>query len=169
MAILRCTKKILTEIKIKPSENEGLSDEFGSWHCNLLRIDRRKCVLYTHDRTLYSFFVPGLTKPSFMNFSEVFREGLFKNLLDEQLPQDQIERFLDNNRKIEIAKTNNRSVLGSMNDLAFQLTYRVHDMGGLVNTNIPELNHFLNRIPMSKIKEAYSIYELKRFLGIPIR
>lgn len=169
MAILRCTKKILTEIKIKPSENDELSDDFGSWHCNLLRIDRRKCVLFTHDRTLYSFLVSGLTKPDFTNFNEVFRESVFKNLLNEQLPQNQIERFLDNNRKIEIAKTNNRSVLGSMTDLAFQLTYRVQDMGGLVNANIPELNHFLNRIPMSKIKEVYSIYELKSFLGIPIR
>jgi CRISPR/Cas system CSM-associated protein Csm2 small subunit len=169
MAIIRCTKKILTEIKIKPSENEGLSDGFGSWHCNLLRIDRRKCVLYTHDYTLYSFLVPGLTKQDFVNFDEVFRESLFKNLLNEKLPQDQIERFLDNNRIIEIAKTNNRSVLGSMNDLAFQLTYRVQDMGGIVNTNIQELNHFLNRIPMSKISETYSIYELKSFLGIPTR
>ena len=169
MAILRCTKKLLTEIKKKPSENDELSDAFGSWHCNLLRIDRRKCVLHTHDRTLYSFLVPGLTKPDFMNFNKVFRESLFKNLLNEQLPQDQIERFLDNIRKIEIAKTNNRSVLGSMNDLAFQLTYRIQDMGGLVNANIPELNQYLNRIPMSKIEEVYSIYELKRFLGIPIR
>ena len=169
MAILRCTKKILTEIKIKPSDSEILPDDFGSWHCNLLRIDRRKCVLFTHDNTLYSFLVPGLTKPDFMNFKAVFRENIFKNLFDEQLPQDQIERFLDNNREIKIAKTNNRSVLGSMNDLAFQLKYQIQDMGGLVNASIPKLNHNLNRIPMSTIKDIYSIDELKRFLGIPSR
>jgi hypothetical protein len=109
------------------------------------------------------------TPVSIFRATSVFRESVFKNLLNEQLPQNQIERFLDNNRKIEIAKTNNRSVLGSMNDLAFQLTYRIQDMGGLVHANIPELNHYLNRTPMSKIEEVYSIYELKSFLGIQIR
>jgi hypothetical protein len=169
MAILRCTKKLLTEIKIKPTENEGMSDDFGSWHCNLFRIDRKKCVLFTHDKTLYSFLVPGLTRPYFNNFFDVFRESLFKNLLGEEIPQKQIERFLDNNRKIEIAKTNNRSVLGSMNDMAFQIRFKTQDEGGLFNVNILELNHEINRIPMSAIKEIYSIYELRRFLGIPVR
>ena len=169
MAILRCTRKLLNEIKIEPFENNELLDEFGSWHCNLLRIDRRKCVLFTHDQTLYSFLVQGLTKPDFMNFNEVFREKLFKNLLNEQLPQNQIERFLTNNQIIEYTKTNNRSVLGSMNDLTFQLKYKIQDIGGLVDANILELNRDLNRTPMSALKEIFSIDELKRFLGIPIR
>jgi len=39
--------------------------------------------------------------------------------MEEKIPQKQIEFFLDSNRKIEIAKTNNRSVLGSMTDLTF--------------------------------------------------
>ena len=29
-----------------------------SWHANLLRFDRRKCVLFTHDASLYSVFMP---------------------------------------------------------------------------------------------------------------
>ncbi|MFC1815546.1 DUF6933 domain-containing protein [Thermodesulfobacteriota bacterium] len=165
MAVLRCTKKLLSEIKIKPLDSSQLFDEFGSWHCNLLRIDRRKCVLFTHDRTLYSFLVPGLTKPDFQNIYEVFRQRLFKNLLEEKIPQKQIELFLDNNRKIEIAKTNNRSVLGSMNDLTFQLKYKICDEGGILNTNFLKLNHDLNRIPMSALKEIYSIYELEKFLN----
>ena len=85
--------------------------------------------------------------------------------MKEKIPQKQIEFFLDSNRKIEIAKTNNRSVLGSMTDLTFQLKYQIHDEGGLLNTNIMKLNHDLNRIPMSAIKEIYSIYELEKFLN----
>ena len=38
------------------------------------------------------------------------------------------------------------------------------DMGGLVNVDLAELNHELNRIPMSAIKEVYSIYELRNLL-----
>jgi hypothetical protein len=165
MAILRCTKKLLTELKTKPSEGTIPSDEIGSWHANLLRVDRRKCILFTHETTLYSFLVPGLKKPQFENVREVFGQNLFKNLLWENFPQNQIEIVLDEHREIIIAKTNNRSVLGSMNDITFQLKYRIAAMGGLNNVDLAELNHELNRIPMSAIKEIYSIYELRKLLN----
>jgi len=100
----------------------------------------------------------------FENFREIFGQNLFKNLLWENFPQNQIEIILDEHREITIAKTNNRNVLGSMNDLAFQLKYRIAAMGGLSNVDLAELNHDLNRIPMSAIKEVYSIYELRNLL-----
>ncbi len=159
MATLRCTKKLLSELRRKPSDGTQCADELGSWHANLLRIDRRKCVLFTHDKTLYTFFVAGLTKPQFQIFDEVFRQNLFRSLVSENLPQKHIEIFLDDIRKIEITKTNNRSVLGSMNDLTFQLKYQIADEGGIEITDIPKLIHDLNRIPMSAIEEIYSIYE----------
>jgi len=165
MAIIRCTKKLLTELKTKLSEGAISSSEVGSWHANLLRIDRRRCILFTNDATLYSFLIPGLKKPQFENFREVFGQNLFKNLLWENFPQNQIEIVLDEHREVIIAKTNNRSVLGSMNDLAFQLKYQIAAMGGLDNVDLAELNHGLNRIPMSAIKEVYSIYELTKLLN----
>ena len=164
MAILRCTQKLLNELKVKPVEESTFSDDVGSWHVNLLRVDRRKCILFTHDVTLYSFFVPGLKKPQFEIFQEVFGQNLFKNLLYENFPQNQIEIVLDKHREIVITKTNNRSVLGSMNDLAFQLKYLISGMGGLVNVDILKLNKELNRIPMSSIEEIYSIYEFRKLL-----
>ena len=87
MAILRCTQKLLSELKLKPSDRLQKPDELSGWHANLLKIDRRKCVLYPHDTTLFSFFVPGLKKPDFENFHEIFRQNLFKSLLAENLPQ----------------------------------------------------------------------------------
>ncbi len=158
-------EKVANRIKTKPSEGTTSSNEVGRWHANLLRVDRRKCILFTHDVTLYSFLVPGLKKPQFENVREVFGQNLFKNLLRENFPQNQIEIVLDEHREIIIAKTNNRSVLGSMTDLAFQLKYRIAAMGGLVNVDLAELNHELNRIPMSAIKEIYSIYELRKLLN----
>ena len=164
MAILQCTKKLLSGLKTKPEDILRDFTELGCWHANLLRIDRRKCVLFTHDKTLYSFLVPGLTKPHFQNFNDVFGQNLFKNLLTEKFPQDQIELFLNDIREIHITKTNNRSVLGSMNDLSFQLKYRISAEGGLSNLSLMKLNHGLNRIPMGAIEEVYSIDALKNLL-----
>ncbi len=155
---------MLSELKLKPSDSIQQPSELSDWHANLLRIDRRKCVLYTHDTTLFSFFVLELKKPDFENFREIFRQNLFKSLMAENLHQKHIELFLDDIQKIEISKTNNRSVLGSMNDLTFQLKYQIADEGGIEIADITKLVHGLNRIPMSAIEEIYSIYELKNLL-----
>ena len=164
MALLRCTKKLIAELKIRPEERPSTSD-LSNWHANFLRIDRRKCILFTHDRTLYSFFVPGLTKPDFQNFEEIFRQNLFKSLVSENIYQRQIEFFLEDMRVIEFAKTNNRSVLGSMNDLALQLKTMIYLDGGLWDADVAGINHQLNRIPMGGIDMNYGIDELQRFLA----
>jgi len=66
-------------------------------------------------------FVPGLKKLDFMQLDQVFGQRLFKTLLWEAFPQDQIERMLDACRTIRFTRSNNRSVLGSMNDIRFQI------------------------------------------------
>ena len=38
MAILRCTKKLLSELKTKPEDILRDFTELGCWHANLLRI-----------------------------------------------------------------------------------------------------------------------------------
>ncbi len=164
MGIIRCTKKLLDELKIKPTDDIGLSDGIGNWHANLLCIDRRKCVQFTNDQTLYSFLVPAMKKPEFQNFHEVFRLNLLKNVMSESLSQKQLEHLFDAHKEIRIAKTNNRSVLGSMNELAFQVQFSIHNTGGLDATDLMELNHELNRVPLGAIDYKFSIHELQRRL-----
>ncbi len=164
MGIIRCTKKLLNELKIDPHDELRESDSIGNWHANILWIDRRKCVLFTNDQTLYSFLVPAMKKPEFQNFHEVFRLNLLKNVISEGLSQKQLEHIFDAHKEIRIAKTNNRSVLGSMNELAFQVQFCIHNMGGLAVTDLMELNHELNRVPLGAINYKFSIHELQRRL-----
>ncbi len=169
MQLIRCTQKLLKELKIKPTEKSPKFGYIGGWHANLLRIDRRKCVLFTNDQSLYSFFVPGLKKPEFVHFDEVFRQNLFKCLLNERFSQDQIEKVLAEYRKIKFAKTKNRSVLGSMNDLAFQVKYRIEASGGLNYFESIALNQSLNRIPLKPMDYQYSIDALRAKLARMIK
>lgn len=164
MQLIRCTQKLIKELRIKPSENEAQPGNIGGWHANLLRIDRRKCVLFTNDRTLYSFFVPGFKRSEFEQFQEVFRHNLFKCLVNDGFFQAQIERVLSEYQTIGIAKTNNRSVLGSMNDFAFQIKYRVATFGGLENTSLIILNRELNHTPIGAIQYMYSVELLRSML-----
>jgi len=165
MGIIRCTAKLLTELKTKPTNGSSQSYAWCDWHANLLWVDRKKCVLFTNNQTLYSFFLPLMKKPILENFEEVFRLGLFKSLMTEGFAESQVEYVLREHQHIVIARTNSRSILGSMNDLAFQIKSMIYGTGGLANADLSEINRQLNRIPMSAINYKVSIDELKRLLA----
>ena len=164
MQLIRCTQKLLKEIRVKPTEIVPDFELMGDWHANLLRFERRKCVLFTNSQTLYSIFIPGLKRPDFDIFDEIFQQALFKRLRVEGFSQVQIEKVLEEHQTLSYAKTNSRSVLGSMNDLSFQVETQIKISGGLAYTDFDKLNDELNRIPMGAINYSYSIDVLKETL-----
>ena len=163
--ILRCTAKLLKELGATPSECLGPEGDLESWHANLLRIDRRKCLLVTNDATLYSVFVPALRKPQFQGIADVCGQAIFRSLRLAGFTQDQIEAALDalhGEAGFQFAKTNNRRVIGSMNDLRFQIEWIIESDRGLERCAIDEVNARINRIPMSAIRpHTYSVDALR--------
>ena len=159
--LIRCTRKCLAEI---PDRLVDPSAEGEGWHANLFRVERRKCVLFTHDTTLYSVFVPGVKKPEFEHMDEVFGQRLFKTLLWDEFPQAQIETMLDRCRSVRFTRSNNRSVLGSMNDLRFQIEVHVAQDGGLEHIDMVDLHHRLNRVPMGAVGYRYAVESLSTYL-----
>jgi len=166
--IIHCTKKLLTELEAPPNGSmvpEPLSGFLGPWHANLIRIERRKCILLTNDSTLYSFLIPGVKKKDLSNFRELFALHLKMNLAKEGFGPEDIAKALREYDEIAIAPTANRSVLGSMNDLAYQADFLVSRAGGLEKGDILTVNMMLNRIPMGAIKYRYAIDELYELFG----
>ncbi len=160
--LIRCTQKLLEEI---PESLIDPSASGESWHANLLRIDRRKCVLFTHDATLYSVFAPGLKRPEFEHLDEVFGQRLFKALLWDEFSQTQIERMLDACRVVRFTRSSNRSVLGSMNDIRFHVGVHVEHDGGLANVDLADLHHRLNRIPFGAVGYRCPVEGLREHLA----
>jgi hypothetical protein len=162
--LIKCTKKLLNELPQTPTSKVPQTNKLGSWHANIFLIERRKCVLVTNDLSLYAMFIPCLTKPDFKSFHLVFGQNLFKNLLHENLSQSEIETALEEYREIQYAKTDNRSVLGTMNEQKFQIEYMIEAEGGLGNTDVYALNSKLNRSIFSPTKHRYPIEILKENL-----
>ena len=161
MELIRCTQKLLRELGQEPTNILPIKSLLGSWHANLLMIERRKCVLATNDSTLYTIFIPRLIKADFEAFHLIFQENLYKNLAYEGFPQKQIEAVLKEYQDLKYAKTNNRRILGSMNDMRSQLEFRIQMHGGLKITDMLELNHELNRIIFSAINYKHPIELLR--------
>jgi len=160
--LIHCTKQLLAEI---PDRFIDPSASGASWHANLLRFDRRKCVLFTHDETLYSVFVPALRKPEFEQLDNIFGQRLFKALVWDQFSQTQIERMLEACREIRFTRSSNRSVLGSMNDMRFQIGAHVEYDGGLTSVDLAQLQNALNRIPFSAISYGYPVERFQEYLA----
>lgn len=168
MQVIHCTKKLLNELGASPHGSlppVNLSGFLGPWHANLIRIERRKCILFTNDRTLYSFLVPGAKKKDLVAFRELFALHLKMNLAKEGFGPEDITKAVEEYGEIEIEPTNSRSVLGSMNDLADQADFLVGRAGGLEKADMLMVNMMLNRIPMGAIKYRYSIDNVYELFG----
>jgi len=166
--IIHCTKKLLNELEASPGSiitPEHSSGFLGPWHANMIRIERRKCLLLTNDCTLYSFLIPGVKKKDLVNFRDLFAQHLKMNLAKEGFGTEGINKALEEYGEIAVAPTVNRSVLGSMNDLAGEADFLVHRAGGLEKGDILTMNMMLNRIPMGAIKYDYAIEKLYKLFG----
>jgi hypothetical protein len=63
-----------------------------------------------------------------------------------------------------MGKTINRSVIGSMNDIARMWKYYVEDIGELGAINFGELNREINKAPMSYLGMESGARALKRMM-----
>lgn len=149
---------------LKKADLEETDPQFsylGSWHANMLHIDGKKCILFTNDKTLFSFIAPDVTRAQIKKLDELFKDLLVCVLLDEGFSKTVIEKILLEYSEIAYAKTNNKSVLGSMNDLAWHYKFSILDSGGIHSPAIPSIIRQLNHMPMSAIEFTFAIDALR--------
>jgi hypothetical protein len=70
MRITHCTRKLLKELDVPLVETDKIplpTEGLGNWYCNIIRIDRKKCLLFTNEKSLYTFLVPKVLKANLKN------------------------------------------------------------------------------------------------------
>jgi hypothetical protein len=139
----------------------------GQWHANLIYVDRRKTLLFVNDRTLFNFIIPDVTRVQIRQLPDQFRLMLSCVLADEAVPDDVRERILAEYEQIGFAKSSDRSVLGSSNDIAFHYKYQILDAGGIHSWQVPQIIRDLNRMPLQAIAYKFPIEELAQLYGLP--
>lgn len=164
MQLIRCTKKLQKEMGLKQSslvETSSDTSFLGSWHANLIHIDRRKCILFVNDKTLFNFIAPDATRAQIRELDVLFRSYLSCVLSEEGIKLPQKAKFMAEAEEVAYSNTNNKSVLGSMNDLAFHYKLHINATGGVHSSSVPSIISQLNHMPMKAIKYAYPVDELK--------
>lgn len=164
MQLIRCTKKLQKEVGVKQSElcdDEPRFSYLGPWHANLIHIDRRKCVLFVNDKTLFNFIAPDVSRAQIRELDKLFRNYLLCVLADAGIAEASRVSILSEYDEMGFANTNSKSVLGSMNDLAFHYKYHILEAGGVHSPAVPEIIRRLNRMPMGSLKYVFPIEALK--------
>lgn len=143
------------------STSEPVPAKLGPWHANLLYINGKKCVLFVNDKTLFNFIATGITKAQIKELSNIFVTLLGSALAHENIPEAIKNEILSEYSEMAYKNTDNKSVLGSINDLAFHYKYLIQTEGGINSPVIPEIISKLNHMPMGAIDYKYSIVALR--------
>ena len=169
MQLIRCTKKLQKEMGLKNAaliQQEPTPTVLGSWHANLINIDQSRCVLFVNDNTLFNFLIPDVTTVQFHQLDTLFRDFLRCILAEEGFDKTTANNILQEYTEIGFANTNNKSVLGSMNDLAQHYQYHIEEEGGVHSCMVPQIIHDLNRMPMSAIAAHFPVKALRELYGL---
>jgi hypothetical protein len=121
MVVFRCTRKLLQHVEHTAghqSESAKSTTRLGDWYANVLSVRRQHVVLAVSGVTLLPVLVAAAPyKTMIPRFVEAVAQVLRALKIDET----KIAAEEDGMRDVIVAKTNDRRVLGSMNDFANML------------------------------------------------
>jgi hypothetical protein len=167
MRLIHCTAKLIKELGTPSLENPNTSpnlEGFGNWYANILRTDRKKCLLFTNEKTLYSFLIPNVLKKNIRNIVDEFLINLNLNLQAEGFSLEIINRVMHEYTEIGFAKTASKHVLGAMTQLMFEYEVLIEMKEGLENVNVLEMNKDINRSLMRGSRHLHPIEMLQELL-----
>lgn len=141
--VVRCTRRLLEVLGSHGVTLTELPPTDDDWYGNLVRLDRRKCLLLTHADTLFSIFQAGIRKDDLRPIGSYIVKIVETELRAENLPLDTFGRLHSDD--VRLAKTASRSTLGFMNEMAADLRYQIADAGDLDRCGIDVLNYRLRR------------------------
>lgn len=164
MQLIKCTAKLRKEMGLKDSELSDDSSEellLGPWHANLIHINRKKCVLFANDKTLFNFIAPDVSRFQIRDLPQLFLRFLYPVLSEEGFTKSECEEIAFEYEEVKFSKSTSKSVLGSMNDLAFHYEHRILMAGAIHSPEVPSIIKELNRMPMGALNYSIAIEALR--------
>jgi len=170
--LIRCTKKLLDKLNIKPGENiEG--DSLFSWHANLITMNRRKTVVLVNDKNRYIIVLYGLKAKDFKGLDDHIRQAIRETFQEEGIKDEIINKYINHSKDIYYTKTRDKKFVARMN----KACETVHYFGDYIlegRINQSALNFEVSRLLVGSgsheyIKPHRELYkDLEVFAGQPV-
>ena len=127
----------------------------GGWHANLYIIDRHNVLLFCHDDTRYTVFLPGLRKAQFAELGRWFREAFTASLTYMGMADNQVRRAELALGPVVFDTDTDRSVLGSLNQMHFMLDARLEEVEDVMLLNPLSVTRWLCHYPVTRGRESW--------------
>ncbi len=150
VAQFRLTKKFASDLKVNKLEPPALqTTRFDDWFIDVIRVQRKKVAIVTHAKSLLTFLLPyeqvGGAKSVPDCIAVSLKEFLHQNDLEGNVGQVN-ETFLERHF---FCKTDNRKVLGHMNDFKRCIEVGIYHKGLKFDAiNWRDVMHSINNMPI---------------------
>ena len=148
MVTIRCTKKLLTRWPVTESQDATTTTALGDWYANILFV-RPQVILFMNERSLLG--VPVIAAPV-NDIYPRFIDQMILLLRNIGTPEEKILAEIAEMQKFQVAKTNSRTVLGSLNDMMWHLENGLYDED---HFSLGELAQRLAKIPFKATGYRY--------------
>jgi hypothetical protein len=127
MVVLRCTQQLLRRLPSVRHLNGSSTTRLGDWCGGIFNVGRISVVLFISEKSRLPVVLPA---KDFANLATRLVDGLENVLISLRVPLDVIQRELGEMRDAQFAPTNNRSLLGTLNDFRNQLEWLLAEHPG---------------------------------------
>ncbi|MDT8715896.1 hypothetical protein IAI10_04450 [Clostridium sp. 19966] len=110
-----------------------------------------------NNKTRFNFVLVGLKKADLLKFDSLIVNEIKNNLLAEKIDEAVIDRYLQVCSVVIYKTSSDRSILSQINEMkrSIEYVFNKNKVDG-VETDIYELNRWLNRFVMLKLPKLYS-------------
>ncbi len=155
MLYLKCTgavQKVLGLSKTSFIDAMPSAAPLGNWYIHRFDIGRRKAYVFMSEVSLLSFILFQGKKPvTAESLPNMMLAGLQQLLQMRGISEDAIDRALAPYHEGRFAKTENRSDLGSLNDLVQRYQWIIEDDGGLDQCDLTQIIMGTNAMPQRRL------------------
>ena len=149
MVALRCTKKLLARVGPPAEVIEPSTTVLGDWYAQPVALGHQRFVLLISEHSRLPVLMAGR---DLKHLDRNFPDALAAVLWGLGISAAAIQRELEATRQAVIAKTNNRSLLGTLNDFSFMLEWWVQ---GRKDIDLVEEALRLSRTPVRPLGPGF--------------
>lgn len=165
MLVIRPTASLAKRAGIKLERDaETSATVLGDWYANGIVLSRRQYILCMSEKARLPLLIEAAP---YSNFAERLPPAVMALLLAIGVPKGKVDREVREMEPRHFAKTESRSVLGSMNEIAYHCD--AHDQGGhFDHGDLLAMSVWASEI-ISLILEAYTPKEAAlNLFGVPV-
>ena len=167
MITLRCTKKLRKFLNIVPIDNaQPPTAALGDWYANLIPTFAGDLILFASEKSLLTVAIPSWESDRLV---PLFRIRVANLLWMIGIPLKIIAREVDHFDQVQFGKTASRSVLGSMNEFAWNYQIMAEESVDKDGMSLSKAEYKMTQMPCGGLDYQFPVDVAKKLLGVKVK